>query len=126
MKKGDGNKRRKSPSRIKYEQNNLTVSGRVPKRTRDKLYANLAKQGMTLPDALKVLAGELEIKAIPIDEARRAGYEEAKNLYMVPFACDVCGEMMPVTGPKAKEVVSRFLTEHGWGHTECHKRRRQL
>jgi antitoxin component of RelBE/YafQ-DinJ toxin-antitoxin module len=126
MKKGEGNKRRKSPSREKYEQNNPTVSGRVPKETHDRLYANLAKHGMSLTDALKVLAGELEVKVIPIDEARRAGYEEAKNLYMVPFPCSACGEMIPITNPKTKEAVSRYMTEHGWAHAECHKRRRQL
>ena len=126
MKKGEGDKRRKSPSRIKYEQNNPTVSGRVPKRTRDKLYANLAKQGMTLPDALKVLAGELEIKAIPIDEARRAGYEEAKNLYMVTYPCSICGKTIAITNPKTKEAVSRYMNEHGWAHAECNKRKRQL
>ncbi len=126
MKKGEGDKRRKSPSRIKYDQNNPTVSGRVPKRTRDKLYANLAKQGMTLPDALRVLAGELEIKVRPSDEARQLGYKEAENRYMVTFPCSLCGEMISITNPKTKEAVSRYMTEHGWAHAECHKRRRQL
>ena len=86
MKKGMSNKK-KSPSRERYEKENPTVSGRIPKETRHNLLLNLKKMGMTLPDALKVLAGELEVKVRPIDEARRQGYEEAKNHYMVTYPC---------------------------------------
>ena len=56
----------KSPSRIKYEGENPTVSARLPKETRDKLLKNLAESGISLADALKILAGELEIKMKPI------------------------------------------------------------
>ena len=126
MKKGEGDKRRKSPSREKYEEENPTVSARLPKETRVSLCGVLAKQGMSLADALRVLAGELEVKVIPIDEARRAGYEEAKNLYMVTYPCSVCGKTIAITNPKTKEAVSRYMNEHGWAHAECNKRKRQL
>jgi len=82
--------------------------------------------GMTLPDALKILAGELEVKVIPIDEARQAGYEEAKNHFMVTYPCSVCGKPVALTSPKAKEYASRCMTDRGWGHGECHRRRQQL
>ena len=124
MKKGMSNKG-EFPSRKKYEEENPTVSARVPKETRHNLLLNLKKMGMTLPDALKVLAGELELKVKPIDEARKEGYEEAKNLYMVTFPCDVCGKPIPIKNPKTKEAVSKYMTEHGWAHAECHKRRRR-
>ncbi len=91
MKNGKNNKGQ-PPSRKKYEEENPTVSARVPKETCDRLYVNLEKLGMSLADALKVLAGELEIKVKPIDEAREAGYEEAKNLYMITYPCSVCGK----------------------------------
>ena len=125
MKKAESKKKRKSPSREKYEKENPTVSARVPKETRDRLLVNLAKLGMVLPDALKVLAGELELKVKPIDEARKEGYEEAKNLYMVTFPCDVCGKPIPIKNPKTKEAVSKYMTEHGWAHAECHEQRRR-
>ena len=124
MKKGKNNKG-KPPSRKKYEEGNPTVSARVSKETRHNLLLNLKKIGMSLADALKVLAGELELKVKPIDEARRQGYEETKNLYMVPFPCSECGEMIPITGKKAKEAVMEFMIEHGWGHAECHKQKRR-
>jgi len=124
MKKGMSNKK-KSPSRERYEKENPTVSGRIPKETRHNLLLNLKKMGMTLPDALKVLAGELEVKVRPIDEARRQGYEEAKNHYMVTYPCYICGKPIPITSLKAKEVASKFMTEHGWGHAKCHEQRRR-
>lgn len=125
MKKVEDKKKKKSPSREKYEKKNPTVSARVPAETRATLRVSLAKLGMTLPDALKVLAGELEVKVVPIDEARRAGFEEAKTLYMVTYPCYICGKPIPITSLKAKEVASKFMTEHGWGHAKCHEQRRQ-
>jgi len=118
MKKGMGNKK-KSPSRERYEKENPTVSARVPKETRDRLLEVLPKLGMSLSDAFKVLAGELEVKAVPIDEARRQGYEEAKNHYTVTYQCFICGKSIVITSPETKGVVSKFLTTHGWGHKKC-------
>jgi antitoxin component of RelBE/YafQ-DinJ toxin-antitoxin module len=119
MKKAESKKKRKSPSREKYEKENPTVSARVSKETRDKLLEVLPKLGMSLADAFKVLAGELEVKAVPIEEARRQGYEEAKKLYTVTYPCFVCGKPIVITSPETKGVVSKFLTTHGWGHTKC-------
>lgn len=114
----------KAPSRIKYEQNHPTVSGRVPIEARDKLLVNLAKLGMTISDALMVLAGELEIRVIPIDEARKQGFEEARKLYMVTYCCYKCGKPLAITNPETKKIVSKFLTKHTWGHLKCIERAR--
>ena len=121
MKKGEGDKRRKSPSREKYEKENPTVSARLAKETRNRLRAVPAKLAMSLSAALKVLAGDLEVKVRPTDEARQAGYEEAKNRYMVTFPCDVCGKPVAITSPKAKEVVSKYMAKYGLGHAKCHE-----
>jgi len=125
MKKGMSNKK-KSPSRERYEKENPTVSGRMPREKRDKFYANLEKSGRSVSDALNSLADDLELKVRPIDEAMKASYEEAKNLYMVTFPCAVCGKQIPITSRKAKDAVMRYMVEHGWGHAECHKQRQQL
>ena len=122
----EGSKKKKSPSREKYEKRNPTVSARVSEETRSRLRAVLPKLGISLADALKVLAGELEIKAIPIDQAKKLGHEEAKNLYLVTYPCNVCGKPISITTPEAKEAAARFMAEHGWGHNECHKRAPRL
>ena len=116
----------KPPSRKKYEEENPTVSARLPKEKRDKLLAVLRSLGLSLANLLVSFADEYEVKVIPINEARRAGYEQAKNLYMVTFLCYICGKPIAITSPESKEFVSKFLTERGWGHAKCHERRRQL
>jgi len=122
MKRGKNN-RKKSPSREKYEKENPTVSARLPKEKRDKLLAVLRSLGLNLANLLVSFADEYEVKVKPINEARQAGYEEAKNRYMVTYPCSVCGELIPLTSPKAKQAASRYMTDHGWGHAECHKQR---
>lgn len=118
-------KSKKTPSRIKYDKNHPTVSGRVTVETKEKLYKNLAILGMSLPDALRVLAGELEVKAIPVEEAKKAGYEEARNRYAVTYQCNVCGKTLVVTSAAEKAAIAKYMLEHRWGHPECHKRRQQ-
>lgn len=118
-------KSKKTPSRIKYDKSHPTVSARLLVETKEKLYKNLAILGITLPDAFRVLAGELEVKAIPIDEARKAGYEEAKNRYAVTYQCNVCGKTLVVTSAAEKAAIAKYMPEHEWGHLECHKRRQQ-
>lgn len=117
-------KPKRSPSRIKYEMSHPTVSARVTVETKEKLLVGLKTLGMSLPEAFRILAGELEIKTIPVEEARKAGYEEAKKLYAVTYPCSVCGGTIPIRGPEAKEAASGYMTEHRWGHKECHKRAR--
>ncbi len=114
--------RRIPPSRIKYTKNHPTVSARLPKEKRESLLAVLKSLGVTLTQLLLHFISEYEIKVKSIEEARKAGYEEAKKLYMVPFACSVCGEPLAITSPKAKEIAGRYMTEHGWGHAECHRK----
>ena len=101
------------------------MSARLPVETKDKLYKNLGILGMTLPDALRVLAGELEVKAIPIEEARKGAYEETRNLYRITYQCAVCGKSIELRSPKTKQVASEYMQEHGLGRAECHQRKRK-
>ena len=117
--------KKKYPSQIKHDKNHPTVSARVPVEIRDKLKLVLRKQGTTLTKVLIAVANEQELKLKPIEEARKAGFEEARNLYMVTYPCSICGKPTSLTSPKAKEVASKFMTEHGWGHAKCHEQRRR-
>ena len=96
------------PSRYRYEEKNPTVSARLPKEIRDRLRTNLAKQGRSLADALIAITNDLDIKGKSYDEAKREGYEQAKKHYR-----------------KTKKAAGQLMSDAGWGHTECHKRRRQ-
>ena len=112
-------KTKKTPSRTKFEMSHPVISARLPIETRDKLLLNLEKAGMSLADAFKVLAEELDLQIKPIEEVKKAGFEQGKNIYGVSYRCYVCGKPKLITSLEEKIVAGKFLTEHGWGHDKC-------
>ncbi len=124
-------KKKKTPSRVKYEQKCPTVSFRISKELYERLEAVKEAEGKSTTEVLKVGVGLLEVKVSKEKEARRQGYEqgfekgyeEAENLYKVTYPCSICGKTLTVTGKKEKEAVRRYMREHRWGHVECINRR---
>jgi deoxycytidylate deaminase len=118
-------KNKKSPSRIKYEESHPTISARVSLETKNRLQRAMAVSGLSTADLFKSIADELELKTIPIQEARKEsykkGYSEAREKYIVTFPCSVCGKTMVVNAPEIKQIIRNYLMDQGWGHTECIK-----
>ena len=120
-------RKRKTPSRVKYEYSHPTVSFRVSKELYDRLQAVKEAEGKSITDVLKVGLSLLEVKVSKEKEAKKQGYEEgfekgykeAESLYKVTFPCSICGKTLTVTGKKEKEAVRRYMREHRWGHVEC-------
>jgi len=114
---------KKRPSRIKYETSHPTVSARIPIEIKEKILANLKTLDMSMADAFKKLAGELEEKAKPIELMKKAeykaGYSAAKNYYAVPYPCSKCEQTIFINTPEEKEAASKLMTEAGWGHETC-------
>jgi len=108
---------------VKYETSHPTISARVSLETKRKLLERLPTLGMTMADAFRVLAGEIEVKAIPVEEARKRGFEESKAIYGVPFPCNVCSKPVYIMDPEAKRLAGEYLTRLGWGHRACHERK---
>ncbi len=123
---------KKAPSRVRYEQAHPTVSCRVSRELYDRLKAARKREARSFADILKIGLGVLEVQAKKESEVRkraraagyREGYAAAERLYEVIIPCAICGEMMAITGPQAKEAVKKYMREHGWGHSACYKRRR--
>lgn len=124
-------KKRKAPSRIKYEQSHPTVSFRASEELCERLLVVKKAEGMSNTDVLKVGVGLLEVKVSKEKEARsrgyeegfEEGYEEAESLYRVTYLCKVCRKTLEVTSAKEKEAVKTYMLEHGWGHADCVRRR---
>lgn len=114
-------KKKVPPSRVKYDGKNPTVSARMPREERDKLFAVLKKLNLSLAKLLVAFAEENEIKLKPIEQAKKEGYEGAKEKYGVPFACAKCGKPVYITRLKSKALAGRFMTENGWCHAGCLK-----
>jgi len=120
-------KKRKTPSRIKYERDHPTVSLRVTKELKDRLQAVKEAEGSSITDVLKVGAGLLEVKgrketevrAQAYDEGYDEGYRDAEGLYKVTYPCKICRKTIEVMRVKEKEDIKRYMREHGWAHAEC-------
>jgi hypothetical protein len=117
--------KKKSPSRERYERSHPTVSARLPLASRDLLLAKMKTLNMSLPEAFKVLTGDLQIKAKPIEEAKKEGfqqgYQKALSIYMVSYPCSRCGKLLFVTTAEEKRAIKSYMKENNWGHEECTK-----
>ena len=124
-------KKRKTPSRIKYERDHPTVSLRVTKELKNRMQAVKEAEGSSITDVLKVGVGLLEVKISKEKEAKKQGYEEgfekgyeeAEELYKVTYPCKVCQRTLVITSAKGKAAIRRYMLEHGWGHADCINRR---
>lgn len=116
-------KKKISPSRKRYVEAHPTVSARLPLEIRQKLMTNLKTMTITLPDAFKILAGELEIKARPVEATWQKGYQQgfktAREKYQVIYSCTKCGTLLTVSTPEEKDAIKQFMKEAGWCHSDC-------
>ncbi len=122
---------KRSPSRIKYEQEHKVISFRetkeihdraeVVKKVEGKSNADIFKDGLGLNE-VKIRA-EKEISVEAYSEGWDDGYEAAQDEYMVTFPCRVCKKPIEITSPEAKKAVRKYMIEHGWAHADCHKKR---
>lgn len=118
---------KKSPSRIKYEQNHPTISVRLPKDKREKLLAMLKTMDVTLPQLILNFIGEHEIKIQPIEIIKgtsfRAGlgkgYQQAVKNCAIKYPCSKCGKEIVVSTEEEKKAIRGFMTESGWRHGDC-------
>lgn len=112
-------KTHKPLSKIKYDQAHPTISIRVTQELYKQLKEMRERGGKSLGD---ILREALRIQSPSTKEAHQRGYNAAKEEYGVIFKCSVCGGNMTVTGLEAKKAAAQYMREHGWGHTECHKK----
>ena len=113
-------KKKKSAARERYEKKTRVFSARLPVETYDAIIKNLATWNMSKADALKILADKFEIKAMPVEEVRKEGFNQAKDCYAVYYPCSVCGKLTVITTPEEKEAAKLYMREYGWGHRKCH------
>ena len=120
-------KRRKPPSRIKYEREHPTISVRVDPDLRARLDIVRESLGKSIRQILREAVGLQEVETQMAREdgvlqGRSAGYEEgfdeAKRKYLVAYRCR-CGRPIEVTSENVKAAAGKYLEEHGWGHGDC-------
>jgi len=120
--------KKKPPSRIKYEENHPTVSCRIPIELYDKLQDFKERDEKSFADILKAGLRKLERQVDREDKAYsrgfRIGYSRAVQEFKICYPCDVCGQSIELRSAEAKQSASEYMTKHGWGHVDCHNRRK--
>lgn len=121
--------KKKAPSRIRYEESHPTISCRVSREVYDRLQEMKAKEGRSFADILKIGLGIFELKAKKDEKAYskgyKDGYRQAELEFKVTYSCSICGKIIALRSAKEREAAREYMEEEGWGHGECHEKRRQ-
>jgi hypothetical protein len=116
-------KRKKTPSREKYEVKRPTFSFRIYEELKARIQEVKKVEGISNTNIVEAGVGLFEVKNRKEkevrDQAYEEGYEEAKNLYMVTYPCEICGKMIEVMSTKQREAIRRYMLKYGWGHADC-------
>jgi len=120
-------KRKKTPSRIKYEKEHPVLSCRSTKEIRDRLQEVKETLGMSNADVFKVGLGILEPKVRQEKEIRQQayekgqvnGYELAESDFKITYPCSRCKKMIEVTTEGEKKAIRKFMVQSGWCHGDC-------
>ena len=108
------------PSRLRYEQNNPTISFRLPLNLKDELEQILAVSEQSFADFVKEA---LKVKERTVGAAYDHGHRAAKETYLVTYRCSVCGKTVEVQSSEAKAAAREFLEEiDGLAHEDCRNR----
>ena len=116
----------KPPSKLRYEATHPQVSFRIDHDTKEWLDGIRAKTGQSyssiLQDALISAAKWREYSERRYIE----GYEDGKREFHIQYRCGICGGLCTVQpNSNAHQEIVNCLASRGWGHAECHERRRR-
>ncbi len=122
--------KRKTPSRVRYEQSHPTVSCRIPRELHDKLRKAKGTESRSFSDILKIGLGLVELQAKKEAELMKQfyssgykkGYADAESAFKITYPCSICRKALTVTSQNEKEAIRGYMQQHGWAHSECHKR----
>jgi len=120
-------KRKKTPSRIRYEQKRPTFSFRTYEELKARIQEVKKVEGISNINIVEAGVGlfevknrkEKEVRDQAYDEGYEKGYEEAESRYKVTYPCEICGKMIVVMSTKQKEAIRRYMLKYGWGHADC-------
>ena len=129
--KNSKSKKRKSPSRQRYEVRNPVVSFRMSKKDYARFEAIRQKLGLSHGDVFRnglgvnevKIRSEGEIRGEAYEQGKIEGFELAESIYKVTYQCSICREVIDVDTDEEKRAIKKYMRENGWGHADCVNRR---
>lgn len=113
-------KRRRPPSRVRYEDDHPTISVRVSRGLFDRLRALKKDSGKSVADVLReALAVQVRSAGEAHQRGYRKGHLEAERTYRVDYRCSRCGGSMAVESLAEKKAAAEAMRELGWAHASC-------
>lgn len=114
------------PSYYRYQREHPTVTVRLTKDLKEML--DKVKGNMSYADIVrKILRNDFkEIYEKAYEEGYVEGYNDAFKDYAIWYYCVVCGKPIYVRpNSSSHKAIIEYMREHGWGHSECHEKRRR-
>jgi Arc/MetJ-type ribon-helix-helix transcriptional regulator len=120
-------KKKKSPSRIRYEAKRPVFSFRINKELNDRVQQVKKTEGKSNADIVRAGVRQYEVKIRAEEEIRdeareqgiNEGYECAKEEFSVSYRCSVCGKEIVVSSEEERKAIRAYMHEAGWGHAGC-------
>jgi hypothetical protein len=113
---------KKYPSRIKYEENNPTVSFRVPLEDYEQLKKIAEVQGLSFREIIMIGVGKIETNR---EEERRRIEKAMSVLKTVQIGrCSLCGEPLhwDLTRADVRQTLADAIKRKGFQHVGCRPR----
>ncbi|MFC1861566.1 hypothetical protein ACFLYL_04790 [Chloroflexota bacterium] len=115
----------KPPSRLRYENNNPTISFRVSREVYDKLKAHLARRDVSFANFVKESLGVQQTQIPDVGKIKQAawneGYRKAKATYEICLSCSICQQPITV---RSNSQMHKAIIDHLeglWSHGNCHE-----
>ena len=117
-------RRRRPPSKVRYDRKHPVLGTRVPRADYDAVKAYLAKTGMSYAKFIR-LALQREKRDYSdaheagFNEGVDAGFKEAQETFAVVYECSVCGGEITLKSEEEKRSAAERMTYAGWHHRKC-------
>ena len=129
MEKNRDKPKHKTPSRIRYEKKNPVFSVRMAEKWHNDLNALLRDQNLSRRDFMGLTLGKRKVNYKRVhtrgyEKGYYEGYDKGKSDWRIWHFCSVCGETIYIIqNSNSHNALIDYMSKHGWGHAECHKKK---
>ena len=115
-------RKRKPPSRAKYDEENPVIAIRLDRDTARRLRGLAEESNKSLTTVIKE---NLDLQEDNYITAYDKGYDKGKKEHQIWYYCSICQQRIDIVrGGNAHKAITKYLYDQGWAHETCISRRR--